>query len=226
VVVLFHLKHILLVQLVHLTNGNIMIKDIDLLFATPIAKIYTENFQLCDTLKQYILKDIDRCEFKNKTWTSDDTLNDNPIFFELKKMIDMHAQLFFEEVIGIKFSDVEMCNMWYNVQQAGCRHHIHQHPNSYFSGVFYINTPDNPGSILFIDPRPAKNMQHADYVKTSPLSDRVWRYEPKTSLLMFFPSWLEHGTDPGSFDDNKEKRISLSFNYKLKRASGNTMRFS
>ena len=160
--------------------------------------------------------------------TTDD-LHLKPEFNELISLIDNEVREFFTHELGLDPDDLVMQCMWSNIQLDGCRHHAHVHPNSFYSGSLYLDIPvsDNadPGAIFFIDPRPAKQMQHANYSKSHGLSMRSRGIKPETGMLVLFPSWLEHGTDickvgPGKY------RISLSFNYALTKASGYTMKLN
>jgi uncharacterized protein (TIGR02466 family) len=119
-----------------------------------------------------------------------------------------------------------MTGMWSNVQESGMMHHVHQHPNSFLSGVLYISIPEceNPGRIHFTDPRQAKNMVYADFKKESCISSRTIWIKPTTGTLLLFPSWLEHGTEHFISNNKDDIRVSLSFNYRLTSCSYETMK--
>jgi uncharacterized protein (TIGR02466 family) len=121
--------------------------------------------------------------------------------------------------------DLSMSGMWSNVHAPGSKHHNHQHPNSFISGVFYPVCPDceDIGNIIFLDPRQAKNMFQADFFKSSCISNRNIWVKPESGLLLLFPSWLEHGTDT-FIGKQEDKRVSISFNYQLTKCDQKTMR--
>jgi uncharacterized protein (TIGR02466 family) len=156
-----------------------------------------------------------------------DNLHLKTEFQELVTLIETEAHEFFREELGINPDDLRMECMWANVQIDGCRHHAHVHPNSFYSGVVYLDIPatdvKDPGAIFFVDPRPAKLMQHANYTKNNGLSARSRGIKPETGMMILFPSWLEHGTEMCRIGHGKY-RISLSFNYALLRSSGYTMK--
>ncbi len=89
----------------------------------------------------------------------------------------------------------------------------------------YIPECEDPGNIVFLDPRQAKNMVHADFVKSSCISNRNIWVTPQTGLLLLFPSWLEHGTDLFIISKD-EKRVAISFNYQITKCSEKTMRIN
>ena len=198
----------------------------DLLFPTPIADLDIENdlvFRQAAIEVLKLVRDVDQELLdEDLEWTSGDNLHVLPQFAELTKIINNEATNFFEEIIGIDIKDLGMTSMWSNIRRGNSRHHMHMHPNSFFSGVAYLQLPrENPGEIIFADPRPGV-MFNADWKKDGPLSYRSWWYTPKVGKLLFFPSWLEHGTEAGKFKDD-ELRISLSFNYTLLQCTKHTM---
>jgi uncharacterized protein (TIGR02466 family) len=93
-----------------------------------------------------------------------------------------------------------------------------------WSGAFYLDVPadSDPGNLFFHDPRPAAAMQVANYTKDTPINYRTWWVTPKNARLVFFPSWLPHGTETPTLKDD-EVRMSLSWNYTLTTCSTHTM---
>ncbi|AMO43122.1 hypothetical protein R1080702_113 [Cyanophage S-RIM32] len=84
---------------------------------------------------------------------------------------------------------------------------FHNHPGALFSGVLYLEVPEdlgeNEGQLVFVDPRG---------------QTRVGRYydhhvfhkiTPKVGHGYVFPNWLDHYVEPHFCDGN---RISISFN--------------
>ena len=48
-------------------------------------------------------------------------------------------------------------NMWANINYPGSYNKQHIHPNSQWSGVYYVKVPKNSGSLFVEDPRPGPN---------------------------------------------------------------------
>jgi uncharacterized protein (TIGR02466 family) len=208
-------------------------QKISLLFPTPVAKIQFKELDVISLAAKSIVDNLttfnyEQLEYAN-VCTSSDNLHTLPEFQNLLKIIDREAQLFFNDYLGLDSNKVKMTCMWSNIQKDTCRHNTHQHPNSFYSGVVYLNIPtgDNvdPGNIFFIDPRYSKNMMYAEYTKQNPLSDREWWFNPVTGMMLLFPSWLEHGTKLCRIPPD-QYRISLSFNYIITSCSTPTMRFN
>ena len=102
------------------------------------------------------------------------------------------------------------CVAWANVSRRGDFHRPHNHPNSSWSGVYYVAVgdavdDDQKGLIEFVDPRTGINT--FDW-PGNPFDRRV-SIAPEPGLLLVFPSWLQHYVLP--FEGNSE-RISIAFN--------------
>ena len=107
-------------------------------------------------------------------------------------------------------------NMWANINYPGAYNKQHMHPNSQWSGVYYVKVPKNCGSLFVEDPRPGPNILLPRRVKGIP--KQLWRvviYPAIEGQIIMFPSWLPHGVQ---INDSKEKgekgwRVSISFNF-------------
>ena len=107
-------------------------------------------------------------------------------------------------------------NMWANINPTYSYNKTHTHPNSLWSGVYYIKVPKNSGKLFLEDPRPGPNTHMPRRIEGIP--EALWRvcaYEPAEGRMIFFPSWLPHGVDINLNTDKGEKnwRISVSFNF-------------
>ena len=105
--------------------------------------------------------------------------------------------------------------MWANINPPNAMNRAHIHPNSLWSGVYYVKTLPNSGYLKIDDPRAAASMCRPRQKEGSTPS-RLWRethFEPKDGRLIMFPSWLTHCVDPNKSNDI---RISVSFNFMQK----------
>lgn len=92
--------------------------------------------------------------------------------------------------------------MWANKTHKEGYHNSHYHPNSYFSGVFYLSS----GSpTCFKDPNILR-VSSALIVRSKEISEVS--YQGRPGSLLIFPSWLYHGTSANDTDE----RMSISFN--------------
>ena len=112
-----------------------------------------------------------------------------------------------------KLSRKPVCgNMWANINYPGCYNRPHIHPNSLFSGVYFIKTPKNSGNLMVYDPRPGVQMTMPNR-KEGQLPSQLWRevhYKPQAGTAIMFPAWLWHEVRTNESNDT---RISVSFNF-------------
>ena len=111
---------------------------------------------------------------------------------------------------NINFSPVHLSNAWFNINSPGNSNIRHTHPGCVFSGVFYIDTPNDCGDLEF-----HRDLRFSDYMwnefnKNDSKTFVTWRISPEPYKLVIFPSYLVHSVTPNKSNDN---RISLSFNY-------------
>ena len=88
--------------------------------------------------------------------------------------------------------DMTFTTLWFNVNGYQHYNELHRHNNTSegYSGVFYIDVPDqNMGNLYFEDGT---------------------EYEPIPNKLILFPTNLIHGVHPNMSHKN---RVSMSFNY-------------
>lgn len=204
-----------------------MQKTVTMLFPTPVAEIKSPNPDFVDPFASEVLKLMSTAKDRSLidtlgNWCSDDELHLRSEFKNLVNYIDQESRIFLEEIWRVDPNDFKMTGMWSNVHRSYSKHHIHSHPNSFLSGVIYLDVAtdenEDPGNIFFVDPRSNSRMQQPTFIEKSEVTYTSWQYRPEKGKLILFPSWLEHGTDPGSFSNNK-LRISLSFNYALIKAT-------
>ena len=100
---------------------------------------------------------------------------------------------------------------WATICRTGAYHAPHSHPDSAWSGVYYVDAGDpSPGRPLsgvleFLDPRAGVEAVTAP---GDPYGEPV-RVLPEAGLLVIFPSWLYHWVHPYTGDT---PRIAVAFN--------------
>lgn len=187
-------------------------RHVEYIFPTPLFISKIEDTSLLDdtiaSLNSLTVDDTWMEDVRCKT-TSDD-LHLRYQFQDIKKVIESEVHSVYDDLGVIRTKETITC-MWANMSTAANRHALHSHGNSYMSGVLYLSTPKDCGNIGFKDPRPGNEIIVPDYTDNSIFKNRTIEVRPKKGLLLIFPSWLYHGTLPGTFPDT-ETRISLSFN--------------
>ena len=149
------------------------------------------------------------------------TSNDNYIF-ESKELAEIflfcQSQLeqFAQEVYAPKHNvEVYITQSWANYTKPGQYHHRHRHPNSFISGVFYVNADKEKDKIFFYkDGYNTIDLPPSDW---NQWNSKSWWFEAETGGLLLFPSSLEHMVQCVTAE---EDRISIAFNTFLKGAVG------
>jgi uncharacterized protein (TIGR02466 family) len=128
----------------------------------------------------------------------------NWLTWGLRKMIDATAG-------AGTFDGTLSISGWATVCRAGAYHAPHSHPDSAWSGVYYVDpgtrSPDQrlSGVLEFLDPRAGVEAVTAP---GDPYGEPV-RIQPQAGLLVIFPSWLYHWVHPYA---GETPRVAISFN--------------
>ena len=116
--------------------------------------------------------------------------------------------------------------MWAIVNPPGSANRAHIHPNCLWSGVYYVQTPENSGGIEFIDPRTQNLTQQPSYdPKKRPIISRSsTQINPKPGQILIFPNWLYHSVAPNlsTLSGKEADRLVLAFNLTLVRKRKDT----
>ena len=180
--------------------------------------IYIKDFPDSEKLNKYLEPKIiqwsqqDKGEQKTNVggWHSTTNMNKKEEYNPLtRELFIMQEEIYQKE----KLSRKPVCgNMWANINGPGNFNRPHIHPNSLFSGVYWVKTPQKSGNLMVYDPRPGVQMTMPNR-KKGELPPELWRevhYEPKAGRCIMFPSWLWHEVKPNKSNDT---RISVSFNF-------------
>ena len=143
-------------------------------------------------------------------WHSETNMHELPQFKPLvDELFKMQHQVFKEEWLD---KEPVLGNMWANINYKGGYNRPHIHPNSLFSGVYYVKSQPNSGKLVCNDPRPGIQTNMPTRKKGQP-PKHLWRevhLEPKEGRILMFPAWLWHCVEP---NESNDIRISVSFNF-------------
>ena len=143
-------------------------------------------------------------------WHSTTNMHELPQFKKLVAMLyECQRTVYQQEHYE---SEPFLGNMWANINPPGGMNRAHQHPNSLWSGVYYIKAPKNCGDLKIDDPRASAAMFRPRQ-KAHKLPQRLYRethYKAIEGRCIMFPSWLVHCVDQNQSNDI---RISVSFNF-------------
>ena len=185
-------------------------------FPTPI---YIKDLPNAAELNQYLEQQIVKWsqtdpEGKKRTnvngWHSKTDMNKKAEYNVLtKELFAMQDEIYKKEHLDPK---PVLGNMWANINYPGGYNRHHLHPNSLFSGVYWIKTPMKSGNLMLYDPRPGIHTTMPNR-KEGQLPSQLWRevhYTPAAGRIVIFPAWLWHEVRPNESNDT---RISVSFNF-------------
>ncbi len=104
---------------------------------------------------------------------------------------------------------IELTGCWANVLAQGAAHRLHNHPNNFLSGVYYVRTGPGADTINFHDPRNQTGIIRPPVVElTAENTDQVV-VSVENGTLLLFPAYLQHSVDA---HNSEKERVSVSFN--------------
>ena len=195
-------------------------------FPTPVCTLdLPQPLSLNKGLLENILKwqDADpdgivRSNFKQAgSWHSPIDMHQRQDFKELTDAILAMAQQVFDQQHYHPDYPPLIDSMWANINPHGGFNRSHSHPDTLWSGVYYVQTPAQCGRICFYDPRsqarvitPVLSATAEDHLSSWP---EVY-FEPAPGRMILFPAWLQHDVEPNlsELPGDSANRISVSFN--------------
>ena len=180
--------------------------------------IYIKDFPDSEKLNKYLEDHIMRWSQNDKGvsktnaggWHSSTDMNQKEKYNPLtRELFNMQEEIYQKENLSRK---PVLGNMWANINYPGNFNRPHLHPNSLFSGVYWIKTPMKSGNLMLYDPRPGIHTTMPNR-KEGQLPSQLWRevhYQPRAGTIIMFPAWMWHEVRPNESNDT---RISVSFNF-------------
>jgi hypothetical protein len=188
--------------------------DIVGLFATPFMRVKGAlPVRLVDDLVQHFSARAVQGNNTSPKLTHTEMLRpgDSPLFVEAAQLITPKlvefGALLFAERIGWSVKE-----MWVNLLDTGGHQAMHNHANSFVSGVVYL-TPTHPDATTVFMKSPggtdfAFRNDHAGTTPTPYSADKWISPRPDPGDLVLFPSYLMHAVPPNP----GERRITMAFN--------------
>lgn len=182
---------------------------IELLFPIPIVFIDLGR-ELTEIEKSAIT------QFKNKTHKNEGNLTSSNKYVlkddklkELDKFFVQESHNYFKNFCNPK-NNIEfyITQSWLNMTDTNEFHHKHSHPNSFLSGVFYIEADEELDDITFHNS--LNSFMFTFESEACPIFfANSWTFKIKKNTLVLFPSTLIHSVDNTK---SKNTRISSAFN--------------
>ena len=186
--------------------------NINTLFPTPLVfaklprKFSEEEIAFIQKCALNITKNT------GNTTSIDRYVLDEPVMANIKSFLQFYINYFMSN-IEAPYNPVEayITQSWLNYTQPGEFHHKHEHPNSYLSGVLYINADPDKDKIYFY--KSGYKRINLPTEQFNQFNSESWWFNVGTCDLVIFPSYLTHMVEQ---TESKDTRISLSFNTFLK----------
>jgi|TARA_R110001592_G_scaffold144045_1_gene367045 uncharacterized protein (TIGR02466 family) len=185
----------------------------DLLFPTPIYSMDIGNVNFNKYLEKHILKWKEEDKGMQRTnvngWHSLDNMQTKKEYQPLIEDLYKAQKIIYEKENYL--SEPILGSMWANINFSEGYNKPHMHPNSLWSGVYYVKTPNNCGDLKIEDPKSVSLMVMPNRKEPLPsYAEREINYKPVAGRLIMFPAYLNHCVEPNKSNDI---RISISFNF-------------
>ena len=146
----------------------------------------------------------------------------DPRLIRVRNFLDERMNNYIENVIQINDKFV-MTQSWSTITKKGEHHHLHDHPNTIFSLIFYVSSQGAKSGNIVFDFRPSRlteNWNFAFNIKEyNPFNSDTWEYSVNTGDLVIFPAWIPHKTRE-NYSNND--RIIIGANYFINGNIGST----
>ena len=201
---------------VELENG------VKLLFPTPIFhRVWSETDEINRRLREIVLeKEREEGGVKvsnaGNAWQSTPELMNwqYPEIEQLRAWIETGVLELIHVTNGLRENEFNAAvNLWAwaNVTRRGGFNRSHSHPQSHWSGCYYVDVgisdPDaeDSGHFEFLDPRTGVEMMHMPH---NPFGSSIL-FQPEPGMMIIFPSWVRHAVLPFA---GEGERITIAFN--------------
>lgn len=181
---------------------------IESLWPTPVGITKIEE-NISDTILHFCKENERNAEPTGKNHTSKDKyiLNSKELS-PLKTILHNKVNEYFHNIFDPSNNiSLEITQSWLNYVRENESHHNHRHPNSFISGVFYINTQEDDRINFYNEPFFPFDIPTKQYNR---FNSQSWWFPTEKNTLILFPSSLEHGIKQRFIKD--DTRISLAFN--------------
>ena len=181
----------------------------------PIS-VFETNIGVDEDIKDFLInQEFELMPSKNGSFTKDRYILNRDDCKDLKEKIFKALNYYVREYLTVqKDINFYLQNSWVNMHKTDDYGQSHIHANSLISGVYYIQTFEDSGNIIFHKPDGYTNLFHTStnirFEKYDNHNTDRYIIKPKDGTLLFFPSHLLHSIEKNL---NKQKRYSMGFNF-------------
>jgi uncharacterized protein (TIGR02466 family) len=184
-----------------ITSNIISLFPTAILGATFDREFTNDELKFFEVVKNNIMPNV------GNTSGTDTHILKNKELDSLKSFFESQIRVYQDTIIKPKNgASIYITQSWLNYSKPGDYHHKHKHPNSYLSGVFYIQTNSNDRINFDRDHYAQIEVGSTEF---NDWNSHTWWLPATTYQLYLFPSNLTHYVEKVL---GTQTRISLSFN--------------
>lgn len=127
----------------------------------------------------------------------------------LKRTITNYVRHFKDNILGYTTTRFSITTSWVTKTEPGGYSELHNHKNSWYSGVLYMDDIPDCGDLYFFRDERDILPNDAPDERSDILNAETFVFSPKKSNLVLFPSYLNHRV---SKNNSNQDRYSLAFN--------------
>jgi len=124
----------------------------------------------------------------------------------LKDILTYESKMFLQDYMKYDQCDFTISTSWISKTNKNETSHFHNHNNSFYSGIFYVDTNSDSGNIMF------ENFENKTFkINTKEkhiFNCNSYTFVPENKMLLLFPSEVHHKI----LDSFSNTRYSLAFN--------------
>lgn len=136
---------------------------------------------------------------------------DDKFVTDLIETTGQHVFRFAEEFgLTVDYYDLICRDFWFNIAAPNDYQEFHQHPNNHLSAVYYVQSSENSGDIVFKNPESIGDMYQIPNEIDTKFSYKTAQYNPVESRLLIFKSNLLHMVEKNK---SNRDRISIAMNF-------------
>ena len=176
------------------------------LFPTPVGE-FTFDKQLSKKQLSF-LNDQKQKPNEGNTTSEFRKILDDKCVKDLREFVDGCIAQYMANTYAPKFDvKLQITQSWMNYTKPGQFHHKHAHPNSFLSGVFYVNADPQKDKIYFF--KDGYERIKLETENWNLFNSESWWIPVATNKLVLFPSNFTHMVQTV---EAEETRVSLAFN--------------
>ncbi len=142
------------------------------------------------------------------TLTSEPLLHRREAFHEIARVFHGEILAFAQrKSVDLDSQEIYVNRCWLNVLSRGHSMDVHNHPNSFFTGIYFLQAPTDGARLSLHNPTQGTGLS-VPLKKETTLNQEGYSYQPMAGDLIMFDSYIAHSFRVHQSD---EEHINLSF---------------